>query len=133
MWKKLIHWMISLDDYVLDLIKKNQNMSIPHFLIHSFLYYEMDSPIIMDSTFDKIVECLSKNWETIKHPHKDLIDRDMIKSGFYLKYPEIVKNSALSLMKFDPKSISPKPVISEKVEKMKPIEKNYILLEDVFG
>lgn len=40
---------------------------------------------------------LETHWETIEHPHKHLIDKDFLKSGYHLEYPEIVARSAVSL------------------------------------
>lgn len=83
--------------YVIRLCKGNPNLLVPHFLIHSYLYYVMDSPIVTDATFDFMVKELGLRWEEVSHPHKTLIDRDMLKTGFYLEYPGIVAGAARSM------------------------------------
>lgn len=85
------------DTYVLGLIAKSRHLLVPHFLIHSYLYYVLDAPVVSDSTFDLIVSRLAAEWDDIEHPHKSLIDRSLLKSGFYLAYPPIVIGSALQL------------------------------------
>jgi hypothetical protein len=82
------------DKYVLGLVTKNPNLLVPHFLIHSYLYYVADAPIIEDATFDVLVKRLGEEWEAVEHPHKHLIDRDLLKTGFYLEYPGIVRGAA---------------------------------------
>jgi hypothetical protein len=59
----------------------------------------MNTSVISDGAFDELVKLLEENWEEVSHPHKSLIDRNMLKSGFYLKYPEIVKYAAIDLLK----------------------------------
>lgn len=87
------------DTYVLALIKSHPNLLVPHFLVHSFLYYVMDSAVIQDATFDVIVKTLGEKWDTVEHPHKHLIDPSLLKSGFYLKYPSIVEGAAHSFLR----------------------------------
>lgn len=87
------------DSYVLGLVGRNVNLLVPHFLIHSWLYYVADHPIIQDATFDHLVVQLEANWDRIEHPHKALIDRSLLKSGFYLSYPTIVEGAARALMR----------------------------------
>lgn len=89
--------LLTPDEYVRGLCAKVPNLLIPHFLIHSWLYYVADQPIISDSTFDWIVSELDARWDTVDHPHKGLIDRGVLKSGFYLEYPTIVEHSAGAL------------------------------------
>ncbi len=88
------------DAYVLALCKANPNLLVPHWLIASFMYYVEDNPILADATFDAIVRDLGDQWDMVEHRHKHLIDRGMLKSGFYLQpedYPGIVKGAASAL------------------------------------
>lgn len=87
----------SPDAYVLGLVGRKPNLLVPHFLIHSWLYYKADSPIIQDATFDHLVAQLDAKWESLEHPHKALIDRSLLKTGFYLVYPSIVEGAAVAL------------------------------------
>lgn len=86
------------DKYTSTLVAKTPNLLVPHFLIHSFLYYVCDWSIISDDTFDRVlVEGLRKRWDSVEHRHKHLIDPSLLKSGFYLRYPRITASSAISL------------------------------------
>lgn len=96
----------SPDEYVRGLIAANPEMLVPHFLIHSYLYYVEDNPIVSDACFDEIVQGLRANWKSLKHRHKALIDPSILKSGFYLKYPGIVIGAACALLhEFSPSSL----------------------------
>lgn len=85
------------DSYVLGLVGRKPGLLVPHFLIHSWLYYVADHPLIQDATFDHLVKLLDEKWDRIEHPHKALIDRSLLKSGFYLAYPSIVEPAARAL------------------------------------
>lgn len=86
------------DAEVMEAVTTNPNLLVPHFIIHSYLYYVVGTPAISDATFDLIVTSLDQNWDRITHRHKDRIDRSLLKTGFYLKYPEIAKGAAIRLM-----------------------------------
>lgn len=88
---------LNADSYVLGLVGRKPNLLVPHFLIHSWLYYVADHPLIQDATFDHLVLQLDARWEVIEHRHKALIDRSLLKSGFYLSYPSIVEPAARAL------------------------------------
>lgn len=77
-------------------------MLVPHFLIHSWLYYVADTPVIGDATFDALVQMLGDQWDAVEHRHKVLIDRSLLKSGFYLAYPRIVEGAARSFASLFP-------------------------------
>jgi hypothetical protein len=79
------------------LVLGNRNLLVPHFLIHSYAYYVEDNPIIGDGTFDLIVRLLGDDWDDIEHQHKHLIDRSLLKSGFYLQYPSRVVYATAAL------------------------------------
>ena len=45
-------------------------------------------------TFDEVSKILLKNYDKIKHHHKELIRKDSLKAGTYLGvYPTIVKDT----------------------------------------
>lgn len=85
------------DSYCMGLCLDNPNLLIPHFLMHSYLYYSLDTPILSDSAFDWMVSELGRRWDTVEHRHKALIDPTLLKTGFYLEYPLLVQNAALML------------------------------------
>src|SRR3954462_8951478 len=85
------------DSFVLELVEKNPNMLVPHWLIASYQYYIEHVPVLADATFDTLVRLLGEKWDQVEHRHKALIDVRLLKTGFYLAehhYPEIVKGSA---------------------------------------
>ncbi len=85
------------DAYVLKLVGDRPNLLVPHFLMHSWLYYVKDQPLVSDACFEEIVKGLESRWEQIAHVHKKLIDPGLLKTGFYLSYPDRVKHAAVAL------------------------------------
>lgn len=89
--------MMEDEDY-LDLLPSD--LLVPHYLIHCYLYYELDAPLIPDRVFDALARRLDDEWREAKHRHRKLIDREALTSGgHYLKYPTLVKQSARSLLR----------------------------------
>ena len=74
-------------------------MLVPYYLMYSYLYYEKDSPIISDAEYDTICKRLHDEWDNIEHYHKHIINKEHLVAGtgYSLKYPTIVKDSALLL------------------------------------
>ncbi|MCW2317150.1 hypothetical protein M2322_002704 [Rhodoblastus acidophilus] len=94
---------------MLGLVASNPNLLVPHFLIHSYLYYKLDHPIISDDAFDSLAKELGAKWDSIVHPHKAAIDPTLLKTGYYLGYPVRVPGAALSLLaRFAPPPPKPK-------------------------
>lgn len=82
---------------------KKFNNLVAKYLIHSYLYYILDTSIIEDTEYDKICKDLLENFEGIEHQHKHLLDIEALKagSGFQLAegdYPLIVKETAKMLL-----------------------------------
>lgn len=90
-----------LDGYVGAILKANANMLIPHYLIHSYLYYGMDDPVVSDAMFDTICKRLLVELDGLTHMHKHLVDRDLLVagSGFSLQLPPMVIGAAQWLHK----------------------------------
>ena len=71
---------------------------VPHYLIHCYLYYKLNSPIIEDHVFDALARELKSHWEVVEHIHKHLIDPEALSSGgSYIAFPLMVEKSAESL------------------------------------
>lgn len=81
------------------------NRLISQYIMHSYLYYELDSPVIDDRTFDRLCIILLKNFDSLEHPHKYLVDKEMLGagSGLGIKYTNLIKDSAILLYRFDMK------------------------------
>ena len=78
---------------------KNSNMLVPYYLMYSYLYYEKVSPIISDAEYDTICKRLHDEGDDIEHYHKHIINKEHLVAGtgYSLKYPTIVKDTALLL------------------------------------
>ena len=76
---------------------------IGQYLIHCYLYYICNRPVIDDYEFDKICKELLESWDTIEHMHKHLVSKEDLAAGTgfaikYHDYPEIVKSCAARLL-----------------------------------
>ncbi len=84
-----------------EIITSNWNMLVPWYLMSSYLYYEKDTNILPDEDYDWICKELDSRWDTIKHLHKHLVDRNMLSAGtgYSLRhYPDRVKSAAILLL-----------------------------------
>jgi len=84
----------------------NPNMLVPYYLIHSYLYYEKDNPIVSDEEYDRICKMLYESYDTVKHCHKHLIDKESLLSGtgYHLKYNSRIRGAAIQLIKVNKKN-----------------------------
>ncbi len=78
---------------------RSANVSIPWFLMSSYMYYIQDKSLLHDHEYDSLCRFMLANWDSLEHRHKHLISVDDLKagSGFTIKeedYPQIVKNAA---------------------------------------
>lgn len=69
---------------------------VQHFLMASFAYYHQNESPMTDHAFDLLCKRLLDRYDHVVHPHKYLIDKDMLRagSGYNLRwddYPTIVK------------------------------------------
>lgn len=72
------------------------------YLVHSYIYYQLDDNIITDAQYDEICKKILKHWDDIKHPHKVYINKESLVagSGFDIKFfnlPNIVVTVAHTL------------------------------------
>lgn len=64
------------------------DLLVPHYLIHSYLYYHLDHSVITDHEYDTLAQRIDDEWELITHRHRIHIQREYLKtSGFALTYP----------------------------------------------
>lgn len=73
---------------------------VAHYIIHSYLYYELGKPLISDFEFDELA-CLLREYlwdEGVRgQEHFNLLDLEQLEtstSGFYLHYPAKVRGCA---------------------------------------
>ncbi len=46
---------------------------LKEYLIHSYLYYACDDPIMYDHDFDAMCRTINKTWDDIESPYKEFI------------------------------------------------------------
>lgn len=86
------------DKDCLDITGDNINMTVPWYIMAAYAYYEEDSPILEDQTFDRLAKKILENWDDIEHMHKERLTKDMLEAGTYLgEYPTRVKSAVHAL------------------------------------
>mgnify|MGYP003679391567 CR=1 FL=1 len=77
----------------------NPNMLVPYYLMHSYLYYEMNEPIISDTEYDELCRELKEKWDSVEHFHKHLIDVQSLGAGtgYQLKYNKRIESASILL------------------------------------
>ena len=80
--------------------KTNPNMLVPYYLMHSYLYYVMNEPIISDMEYDELCKELKDKWDSVEHYHKHLIDKQSLGAGtgYQLEYNKRIEHGALALL-----------------------------------
>ena len=75
-------------------------MLVPYYLMHSYLYYVMNEPIISDMEYDELCKELKDKWDSVEHYHKHLIDKQSLGAGtgYQLQYNKRIENGALALL-----------------------------------
>ena len=75
-------------------------MLVPYYLMHSYLYYVMNEPIISDIEYDELCKELKDKWDSIEHYHKHLIDKQSLGAGtgYQLQYNKRIEKGALALL-----------------------------------
>lgn len=100
-----------LSSKCLKVVRARPNALVPHYLIHSFLYYKLETSVITDAAFDEMVSRLEAQWDSIEHRHKGLLDRSFLKSGFHIQsYPGITTGAAFGLLA-ESMFIKPEPLV----------------------
>ena len=79
--------------------EQNENMSIPYYLMFSYLYYEKNISLIDDAEFDGMCKTLLDKLDTLTHMHKHLIKKESLTAGtgYDIKYTNLIKDSAMRL------------------------------------
>ena len=75
-------------------------MLVPYYLMHSYLYYVMNEPIISDMEYDELCKELKDKWDSVEHYHKHLIDKQSLGAGtgYQLEYNKRIKLGAIALL-----------------------------------
>ncbi len=79
--------MTTLDSYCRERISANPNMLVPWWIMAAWVYdqHRGGEVLISDALFDEIAERLDREWETITHWHKPLLDRRLLKSALAIR------------------------------------------------
>jgi len=64
-----------------DIPKEEDDQDLTDYLVHCYLYYELNTPVIYDYDFDKLCKDILAKWDTIIHKYKDLVKVDDLKAG----------------------------------------------------
>lgn len=77
------------------------NQCFSWWLVHCYLYYRYDHPIISDKDFDTLTSWVKLSWQQITHWHKHLVTIEDLNagSGFAITYPLRVENCAMHVLR----------------------------------
>ena len=73
------------------------NRLIPYYLMSSYLYYKKDKSVLSDGDYDLMCKRMLNKWNSIKHPHKKLVNKNALEAGTgydIRKYPTITMRAA---------------------------------------
>lgn len=91
---------------------------VPHYLLHSALYYRLDTNILTDHEYDQLARRLYDEWDTVEHRHKYLIHREALKSGgSYIQFPLMVMGCA-KMFKAELENNQPQSYLAESEKNM---------------
>lgn len=81
--------------YLIEQFKPGQ--LVQHYLLASYAYYIYNESPMEDAAFDRVCTRLLDEYDTFEHPHKYLVDPEMLRAGtgFHLaedEYPTIVSS-----------------------------------------
>ena len=80
-----------------DIPKEEDDEDFNDYLIHSYLYYKLDTPIIFDYDFDLLCKTILSKWKTLNHKYKHLVKVEDLKAGTgynITKYPKDIIEEA---------------------------------------
>jgi len=80
-----------------NIINGDINRAYKHWLMCSYLYYELDVNVINDDEFNMLSRYLLDNYNHITDMYKHLVTKDNFKSstGYDIKYPTMIKHLAI--------------------------------------
>lgn len=95
---------VNYTELMFDRILDKPNVIVPWYLSLSYAYYVLDESLADDWAYDKLCKMLDRQWDSIKHQHKYLIDRSSLSAGTgyaldFDGFPTIIKASTALLIK----------------------------------
>ena len=84
-----------------DVESMSPNQLVSWFMVGCYAYYVLHKNIMLDETFDYLVQRLKEEYDNSDHDHKRYITQDMLNSytGFDIAYPMIVKHATVLYLK----------------------------------
>ena len=70
-----------LDARMMETINKKPNAMVPWFLMAAYAYEFLNRPILSDETWDHLCLRLKREWRSLRHQHKWIIDPKQLISG----------------------------------------------------
>ena len=84
---------MTYDTLCLEAVAASPNKAISWWLMAAYRYEIANDPVLSDWVFDEIARFIGVHWDTLNHPHKDLLRSDCLKSAGHLAktdYPQRV-------------------------------------------
>jgi hypothetical protein len=96
----------ALESYCRSVIDRNPNMLVPWWIMAAWVYDRRygGETLISDALFDEIAVRLDRDWESITHWHKPLLERRMLKSALAIRgrWPLRAMHAAENLLRDGP-------------------------------
>jgi hypothetical protein len=64
-----------------DVQEEEEDEDLTEYLVHCYLYYKLNNPIIYDHDFDMLCKTILEKWDTLTHPNKDLVSKADLEAG----------------------------------------------------
>jgi UDP-N-acetylglucosamine transferase subunit ALG13 len=64
-----------------DIPNEEPDEDLNDYLLHCYLYYKLNNPIIYDYDFDNLCNTLVEKWDSINHSYKKLVSLEDLKAG----------------------------------------------------
>lgn len=89
------------DRLMWETVTRRPGASVAWYLMASYAYYELDTPLLSDDAFDHLAKWMLERWADIQHRHKHLITEDDLRAGTLLRrdFPEMAKGAVEDLLR----------------------------------
>lgn len=80
---------------------ENPNKLLVHYLMSSYIYYELNDSVYSDHQYDQICRELLNRWDDVDHMHKHLVTKSHLEAGtgYDIKYTNMIKGGAHDWLK----------------------------------
>jgi len=95
----------ALEGYCRSVVDRNPNMLVPWWIMAAWVYDRVGGEaLVSDALFDEIAARLDREWDSITHWHKPLLDRRMLKSALAIggQWPLRAMSAAENLLRDGP-------------------------------